>query len=130
MSTLTSVCADGRVLRIARREPMSVSVSVPTMTRAAPASSSRDAVSESADPRVHPRLRSEVIAQLTDDLSLVAPAFERVEVGDVHGLAVTLAAEGPGDGHWVAAGDEPAAHGAVVLPFAAQPLHHSSSHEV
>ena len=109
---------------------MSVSVSVPTMTRAAPASSSRDAASVVADPRVHPRLRPEVIAQLADDLSMVAPAVERVEVGDVHGLAVALTAQGPCDGHWVAAGDEPAAHGAVVLPFAAQPLHDSSSHEV
>ncbi len=109
---------------------MSVSVSVPTMTRAAPASSSRDAASGSLTPASTQGSAPRCIAQLTDDLSLIARALERVEVGDVHGLAVALTAQGPRDGHRVAAGDEPAADGAVVLPFAAQPLHDSSAHEV
>ena len=83
-----------------------------------------------ADPRVDPRLRSEVLAQLANDLAMVARAGDGVEVGDVQGSPVALPAESPRDHQGVAAGDEPAVDGAVVLPFAAQPLHHPTPHEV
>jgi hypothetical protein len=83
-----------------------------------------------ADSRVHPGLRPETFAQLTNDLAMVAYAGDGVKVSDVQASPVALAAQSPRDRQRVAAGDEPAVHGAVVLPFTAQPLYHPTPHEV
>ena len=83
-----------------------------------------------ADPRVHPGLRPELLAQFTDDIDMVAGAGDGVEVGDVQGPAAALTAQRPGDGQGAAAVGEATAHGAVVLPVTAQTLHHPTPHEV
>jgi hypothetical protein len=83
-----------------------------------------------ADARVYPRLRPQSITQLADHTQMVTCAGDGVEVGDVESPTVALAAQSSRDGQGIAAGHEPAAHGAVVLAFAAQALHHATAHQV
>ena len=83
-----------------------------------------------SEPRVHPCLRPELIAQFAQDLAAVAIAGDGVKIGDVQGTSAADAQEGARDAHGLRAVHDAAADGAVVLTLAAKPMHHAAAQQI
>ena len=103
---------------------------MPTITRAAPAPSSRGGALLVAHSRIHPRLRPQAVRELPDGPEMASRPGDRVEVGDVDRRPAAYVQQRPRERKRIASGDQPAAHGLVGVPLAAQALHHAATHEV